>query len=381
MYLPAFPELRETFDTSASGVQLTLTAGLLGLGLGQLVIGSTSDALGRRLPLLAGLGGYVVVSLLCAVAPSIEALVGLRFLQGMTAAAGVVISRAMVRDVSSGVAMARVFSLLMLVNGLAPVLAPTIGSAVLGIASWQSIFVVLAGFGALLLGIASFGLPETLPAAHRREGGVRTSMQGFAVALHDRTFVGYGLALGLSVGAVFAYIAGSSFALQDVYGLSPGAFALSFGVNGVGIVACSQANRFLLLRHPPRRLLVLALLVMTASTTALLAVVVIGAGLAAFLATLFVAVASIGFVMPNATALALADHARVAGSASALLGVNQFLVGAVAAPLVGIAGAGTAVPMALVMALLCAGAVVALTALTQPRGPVTRPVGDEMIPA
>lgn len=381
MYLPAFPELQEAFGTSASGVQLTLTASLLGLGLGQLVIGSTSDALGRRLPLLAGLGGYVVISLLCAVAPSIEALIGLRFLQGMTAAAGVVISRAVVRDVSSGVTMARVFSLLMLVNGLAPVLAPTIGSAVLGIGSWRSIFVLLAGFGVLLLGIASVALPETLPAARRREGGLRTSLQGFAVALHDRAFVGYGLALGLSVGAVFAYIAGSSFALQEVYGVSAGAFALSFGANGVGIVACSQANRFLLLRHPPRRLLLVALLMMTAATASLLAVVVIGAGLAAFLAALFVAVATIGFVLPNATALALADHADVAGSASALLGVNQFLVGAVAAPLVGSAGAGTAVPMALVMVLLCAGAVAAVLMLTRPRGPVTQPLSEEMIPA
>jgi DHA1 family bicyclomycin/chloramphenicol resistance-like MFS transporter len=366
MYLPAFPELRETFGASASAVQLTLTAGLLGLGLGQLVAGPMSDALGRRGPLLAGLAGYVCVSLLCAVAPSIEALVGLRFLQGLTAAAGVVMSRAIVRDVSSGVAMARLFSLLMLVNGLAPVLAPTIGSAVLGITSWRGIFVVLAGFGLVLLGVASVGLPETLPAERRRDGGLRTTMHGFATLLRDRTFVGYGLTLGLSIGSVFAYIAGSSFALQDVYGLSPGAFALSFGVNGVGIVACSQANRFLLQWFAPRRLLVGGLAAMSCGAVALLAVVASGTGLPWALCALFVSVASVGFVMPNATALALASHAGVAGSASALLGVNQFLVGAVAAPLVGIAGVGTAVPMALVMTLLCLGAALALATLTRP---------------
>lgn len=368
MYLPAFPELRETFGTSASAVQLTLTAGLLGLGLGQLVVGATSDVLGRRLPLLAGLGGYVSASLLCAVAPSIEALVGLRFLQGLTAAAGVVMSRAIVRDVSSGVATARLFSLLMLVNGLAPILAPTIGSAVLGITSWRAIFVVLAGFGFMLLGAAAFGLPETLPAARRRDGGLRTTMGGFAVLLRDRRFVGYGLALGLSVGAVLAYIAGSSFALQDVYDLSPGAFALSFGVNGIGIVACSQANRFLLQRFVPRRLLVLGLAGMSGGAVALLVVVATGTGLGWALATLFASVSCVGFVMPNATALALADHADVAGSASALLGVNQFLVGAVAAPLVGIAGVDTAVPMALVMVLLSLGAALALATLTRPAG-------------
>lgn len=367
MYLPAFPELRETFGTSASAVQLTLTAGLLGLGLGQLVVGAASDALGRRAPLLAGLAGYVCVSLLCALAPTIEALVGLRFLQGFAAAAGVVMSRAIVRDLSSGVATARLFSLLMLVNGLAPILAPTVGSAVIGITSWRAIFVVLAGFGLIILAATAVGLPETLPAARRRNGGLRTTAQGFAVLLRDRRFVGYGLALGLSVGAVLAYIAGSSFALQEVYGLSAGAFALSFGVNGIGIVACSQANRFLLHRLLPRRLLMLGLAGMSTGAVALLAVVTAGGGLAWALGGLFVAVASVGFVMPNATALALADHPDVAGSASALLGVNQFFVGAVAAPLVGIAGVDTAVPMALVMTVLCVGAVLALVSLTRPR--------------
>jgi len=368
MYLPAFPQLREAFDASASAVQLTLTFALLGLGLGQLLIGPASDARGRRTPLLVGLGGYVCASLLCTVAPTIEILAGLRFVQGFTAASGVVLSRAVVRDVTSGIATARLFSLLMLVNGLAPVLAPTIGSAVLGVGSWRAIFVVLAAFGLVLLLAASLRLPETLPAPHRSPGGVRVGLRGFAALLEIRAFVGYGLTLGLSVGAVLAYIAGSSFALQEVYGLSPTAFAVTFGVNGAGIVACSQVNRALLHRLAPRHLLAGGMTGMSAGALSLLAAVAAGAGLLLVLVPLFVTVACIGFVMPNATALALADHAEVAGSASALLGVNQFLVGAVVAPLVGIAGVGTAVPMALVMSLLCLGAALALVTLTRPAG-------------
>ena len=369
MYLPAFPELRETFGASASAVQLTLTCALLGLGLGQLLIGPLSDARGRRAPLLAGLAGYVCASLLCAVAPSIEALAGLRFVQGFTAASGVVLSRAIVRDVTSGVATARLFSLLMLVNGLAPVLAPTIGSAVLGIGSWRAIFVVLAGFGA------------RAPAAPPRCGSrrrcrprvaARAASASACAASPSSCEAGSSSATAsLSAsrsGAVLAYIAGSSFALQDVYGLSPTAFAVTFGVNGIGIVVCSQANRALLRRLSPRTLLAAGLAGMSAGALSLLAVVVAGAPLPLVLVTLFVAVACVGFVMPNATALALADHADVAGSASALLGVNQFLVGAVVAPLVGIAGVGTAAPMALVMSLLCVGAALALVTLARPAG-------------
>ena len=371
MYLPAFPQLRETFGASASAVQLTLTCALVGLGLGQLLIGPMSDARGRRAPLLVGLAGYVCASLLCTVAPTIAILAVLRFIQGFTAAAGVVLSRAVVRDITSGIATARLFSLLMLVNGLAPVFAPTIGSAVLRAGSWRTIFVVLAFFGAALLLVTWLRLPETLPAERRSAGGLRVGLRGFAALLRGRVFVGYGLALGLSVGAVFAYIAGSSFALQDVYGLSAAAFALTFGVNGIGIVVSSQVNRALLRLIAPRRLLGGGLSGMCAGALALLTAVASGAPLAAVLVALFVTVASVGFVMPNATALALADHAEVAGSASALLGVNQFLVGAVVAPLVGIAGVGTAVPMALVMLVLCLGAALALVTLARPVGAAT----------
>ena len=370
MYLPAFPELARDFDTSASEVQLTLTAFLVSLGLGQLLAGAVSDARGRRLPVVVGLGAYVGASLLCALAPSVYALVLFRLAQGVAAAAGVVTSRAVVRDLYTGAAAARFFSLLMLVNGLGPILAPLLGSLILRFTSWRGVFCVLAALGAMLLLACRLGLPETLPPERRRTGGVAQTTRGLAELARDRVFVGYALALGLSVGSVFAYIAGSSFVLQDIHGLSPQQFAVFFGVNGVGIVAVSQVNGFLVRSIAPRRLLIAGLGSMACGGLALLAVVALGGGLSALLPSLFVVVASVGFVLPNATALALADHPHVAGSASALLGVTQFLVGAAAAPLVGIAGSHSAWPMAVIIAFLGLSALTAVTTLTHAPSPV-----------
>ncbi len=380
MYLPAFPELADDFDASASSVQLTLTACLLGLGIGQIVTGPVSDALGRRRPLLVGLGVYVGASLLCAVSPSIYALAGLRFLQGLAAGAGVVTSRAVVRDLFTGPAASRFFSRMMLVNGLAPILAPTIGAAVLVFTSWRGVFVVLAGIGAVLLLGSWLGLRETVAPERRRTGGARESIRGFGKLLHSRTFVGYALGQGLALGAMFAYISGSPFVLQEIYGLSPRLFAASFGINAVAIVAGSQVNGFLVGRVAPRPLLLGGLGTLAGGGLALLAVVVLDAGLAGVLATLFVLTCSVGFIIPNATALALADHPHVAGSASALLGLTQFLVAAAAVPLVGVAGSDSALPMAAVIATLAVGAVAAIVTLT-PAGPATArplPAGGEL---
>jgi DHA1 family bicyclomycin/chloramphenicol resistance-like MFS transporter len=370
MYLPAFPQLAQDFHASASEVQLTLTAFLVSLGLGQLLAGAVSDALGRRRPLFVGLGAYVGASLLCAAAPSVYSLVAFRLAQGVAGAAGIVTSRAVVRDLYTGAAAARFFSLLMLVNGLGPVLAPLIGSQVLRATSWRGIFGFLSVLGVVLLLASRLWLPETLPAERRRSGGVAQTVQGLAELVHDRVFVGYALALGLSVGAVFSYVAGFTFVLQDIHGFSPQLFAVAVGVNGVGIVACSQANGFLVRSISPRRLLIAGLGSMTCGGVALLAVVAAGGGLAGVLVSLFVVVASVGFVLPNATALALADHPHVAGSASALLGVAQFLIGAIAAPLVGIAGSRSAWPMAVIIAVLVLSALTAVTTLTHAPSPV-----------
>ena len=374
MYLPGLPSLGATLDAPAWAVQLTLTACLAGLALGQIVAGPLSDRFGRRRPLIAGVVAYAAASLLCAVAPSVFALVVLRFVQGVAGAAGIVIARAIVRDMHSGAAAARFFSLLMLVNGLAPILAPVIGGQILRVTTWRGVFVVLAAIGVALAVAAAAGLRETLAPANRHPGGVRETLVTFRRLLGDRSFVGHALACGLSFGAMFAYISGSPFVLQDIYGATPQLFSVMFAVNALGIVAASQANRALLRRADPRALLRGALGVQAAAAVALLAAVTAGAGVWPIVVLLFVVVASVGVVFPNATALALADHPRVAGSASGLLGVLQFIVGAAAAPLVGVGGTGTAVPMATLIAVLGVGGLVCATVVAADRVPACRPV-------
>jgi len=360
MYLPAFPEIAREFDTAASSVQLTLTACVAGLALGQLVIGPLSDRVGRKLPLVAAMATYAVASLLCATATSIGALIALRFVQGLAGAGGIVIARAVVRDLHSGVAAVRLFSSLMLVTGLAPILAPVVGAQLLALTSWEGIFVTLAVLSALITTLAAFGLPETLPPERRSTQGLRRTLRTMGSLLRDCTFIGHGLASGLTFGALFAYISGSSFVLQGIYGMSPQLYSLAFAMNGLGLIAASQVNAHLVGRVGPTRLLRRALAcVLTSAVTLLVVVSVGGLSVWALLVPMFVIVSSLAFVLPNATALALADHPEVAGTASALLGVVQFMVGAVAAPLVGVGGPDTAVPMGAVMVVLALGAVAA----------------------
>jgi DHA1 family bicyclomycin/chloramphenicol resistance-like MFS transporter len=371
MYLPAFPALTRHFHATPAQVQLTLTACLAGLALGQLGYGPLSDALGRRRPLYVGLVAYTVASLLCAVAPSMPVLAGLRFVQGVGGAAGIVIARAVVRDLYEGAALARFFALLMVVNGLAPMLAPLIGSEVLRYRSWPAVFVVLAGYGlALLLGV-TVGLPETLAPGRRRSGRLGDTLRTFGRLSADRAFVGYALCGGLVFGAMFAYVSGSPFVLQEIYHASPRFFALAFGTNALGIVLVGQLNAVLLRRIGARALLVATLLVHLAGALGVVAAVASGSPLWWLLPPLFLTVASVGVVLPNTTALALAEHADTAGSASAFLGVGQFLVGALAAPLVGLGGSGTALPMAAVIAILSVAANLALHTLA--RAPVRAP--------
>lgn len=380
MYLPGLPEMARSFHASASEAQLTLTACLVGLALGQIYAGPLSDRLGRRRPFIIGVAAYAAASLLCALAPSVYLLVLLRLVQGLSGAAALVISRAIVRDMYSGTAAARFFSMLMLVNGLAPILAPVFGGQLLKVTSWRGVFVTLAAIG-LVLAVAAFvGLPETLSPERRRNDGVRATLRTLRMLFSDRVFVGYSLACGLAFAAMFSYIAGSPFVLEDVYGISPQVFSAVFAVNACGIVAASQLNRWLLGRFGLRTLLAAGLSFTAGGGMALLAVVAIG-GLSVWfvLVPLFFVVASIGVVMPNATALALADHPDVAGSASALVGVLQFAVGAAAAPLVGVAGNDTALPMAVMIAVLGLGGISAMLLLTRARASYAvagTPTGD-----
>ncbi|HEY8677504.1 MAG TPA: Bcr/CflA family multidrug efflux MFS transporter [Candidatus Dormibacteraeota bacterium] len=360
MYLPALPAIGKDLGASESLIQLTLTACLIGLALGQVVAGPLSDTLGRRRPLLVGVAAYVVASLLCAVAPTAGILVILRLLQGLAGAAGIVIARAIVRDLYSGSAAARYFSRLILVMGLAPTLAPVLGGQLLRVTSWHGIFLTLAVITALLWLGAARALPETLPVERRRSGSLRDTGRRFKVLATDRRFVGFAVSAGLAFGAMFAYIAGSPFVLQGIYRVSPQTFSLIFALNAVGFVVASQINGTLVARIQPIRLLRGGLIATAVAGLALFAVIVTGwSGLLAALVPLFFLVSSIGFVVPNATALALSLHPEAAGTGSALLGVIQSGIASLGAPLVGIAGITTAAPMATVIAVCGSGAILA----------------------
>ncbi len=369
-YLPAFPAMSRALDSSASAVQLTLTACLAGLALGQLFAGSLSDRLGRRRPILVGLGAYVVASLLCAVAPDVLTLTALRFVQGFGGAAGMVVAQAVVRDRHSGASAVRVFSSLMLIIGVAPILAPVLGAQLLELGSWRGIFVALAVIGACVWLAVATQLPETLPPERRDMRGLRQTLRTLRGLLGMREFMGFAIASSLSFATVFAYVSGSSFVLQDIYGLSPQTYSVVFGAGGFGLILSSRLNARLAGRVEPLVLLRRAMLTTACATLVLLAVVVAGGlGAWAVMVPLFVIVCSFAFALPNATALALSPHPDVAGAASALLGVIQFITGAAVAPLVGVAGTDTAVPMGVVMSVLGVGGVVALRILVPARAP------------
>ena len=343
-YLPGLPKLTSDFHASASAGQLTLTGCVLGLAFGQLAIGPLSDRFGRRPPLIVGLVLYCIASLACAAAPSMPVFVALRVVQGLSGAAGIVVARSIVRDIATGAAAARLYSVLILVLGVVPIVAPVVGGQLLVVTSWRGLFVILAVVDAAILAATVLWLPETL--STDRDAPVT----GFLELLRDRYFLAYSLVVGLSFASMFGYIAGSSFVLQDVYGISPQVYGAVFGLNACGLVACSQLNRSLVGRVGTLRLLVVGAAAQAVAGATLVAIVLAGGiGLAGILPCLFVTVAALGFVMPNGTALALGGYPHAAGSASALLGTMQFHFGAAAAPLVGLAGRETAVPMALMI--------------------------------
>lgn len=365
MYLPAFPDMSEDLSSGASRIQLTLTACLIGLALGQAFAGPLSDVLGRRLPLVIGLLSFAVISILCMVAPNVEILILLRFLQGMAGAAGIVLARAVVRDLYSGSALAQFFSLVMMVNGMAPILAPIIGGQLLRFTTWHGVFLVLAAFSLILLLAVLLWLPETLPAERRQTGGISPMISAFRVLLTDRLFIGYGLSAGFAFGAMFAYIAGSSFVIQNIYDVSPQSYSLMFGANALGIVTMAQINARMVKRAGPRKMMTFGLIGSASGGLSLLAVVLVDVGLVGILLALFVVVSSIGFIAPNTAALAMANYPDSAGSASALIGLLQFGIGGMVAPLAGIGGDDTALPMATLIACLGVSALVTSRLLTR----------------
>ncbi len=368
MYLPGLPALTGDLGGAAWQVQLTLSACLLGLAGGQVVAGPLSDSLGRRRPLLVGLLAYALASALCALAPSVPALIGLRLLQGLAGAAGIVIARAIVRDRYRGADVARFFAMTMMISGLAPILAPVLGGLLLKVTSWRGIFLVLAVIGLALLAAAALGLDKSLPVERRRAGGLRATLAAFRMLLADRHFLGYAVASGLAFSAMFAYISGSPFVLQEIYGVSPQGFSLIFAANAVGIVAASQVSGRLVGRVAPRRLMALGIVGSLGGGLLLTAAVLAGVGLPGVLPAFFLAVASLGFIGPNATALGLADQPQdVLGSASGLMGVLQFVIGAGVSPLVSAFGTASALPLGLTMAAMSLSALVVFLTMTATR--------------
>ncbi|MEE1813763.1 multidrug effflux MFS transporter [Streptomyces sp. SP18ES09] len=365
IYLPALPDVAGTFATTAVVVQLTLTSCLIGMALGQLAVGPLSDRLGRRRPLLAGMVLYTAASISCALAPTAGALVGLRFIQGAAGAAGIVIARAIIRDLYAGVKIAQVFSTLMLISGVAPVVAPLFGAQLLHVTDWRGIFAALAVLGLALVAAIAFGLPETLPAAARRTRGMGLAQMRSLLA--DRVFTGCLIAAGGAFGAFFAYLAASPFVLQDLYGASPQTYALLFGLNAAGMVATGQLNGRILVRRFPVHTIVtagLGLLLLASLTMLALATGLLGhPGLPAVCVVLFVLVSCLGLLIGNANALAMNRTAHAAGAASALLGSSSFLIGALVSPLAGLTD--SAVPMALIQTLTAALALTCFTTLTR----------------
>lgn len=369
MYLPGLPAIAREFGVDTAAAQQTLSSFFIGLAVGQLIYGPLSDRLGRRRPLIFGCAVYALACLGCFVSPSLGGLILLRFAMALGACAGMVITRSVVRDLFDQRESARMYSMLVLVMGLAPVLAPLAGGQLLLFWGWRVIFLVLSAFGLLCLLLVYFALPESLPESRRTQQGLGAVLRSYAGLLSDARFMGYTLASGLASAAMFTYISGSPFVFIELNGVPPERYGFLFGINALGLIAASQLNRWLLSRYSSGRILVTSLAV--TATTGLLLAVAAATGIGGFvgmLALLFFCIASTGLVGPNATAAAMAPYARMAGSASALMGAIQFGLGAVAGSLIGVFFNGTALPMAAIIALCGVGGFVALQLL------VTRPL-------
>jgi DHA1 family bicyclomycin/chloramphenicol resistance-like MFS transporter len=363
-YLPAFPAMALAFGTDEKHVQLTLAAYFLGLSIGQLAYGPVADRFGRRIPLLTGVGLFTAASLACAYAPNLEWLIGARFVQALGGCAGMVISRAIVSDKCDAVGSAKVFSQLMLVMGLAPILAPMLGGLLVNTTGWQSIFLALTGFSALAGLAVALGLPESMP-AHLPRQPLSGALRQYARLVKEPVYLGHALTGGIAIAGMFSYIAGSPFVLIKLYGVPAEHFGWFFGANAAGFILVAQVNARLLAKRGPAFLLSRAVWVYLGAGLALLGVSALHTEqLWPLLVPLFVCIASLGCILPNASACAMNGQGARAGSASAMLGCLQFSVAAGAAALVGVLHDGSAMPMAMVISL-CAILVVSVAMLTR----------------
>lgn len=344
-YLPSFPTIVKDFHTTASLVQISLTACLLGLGAGQLFIGPLSDVKGRRKPLLLFLCLYLLASLTCSLSPNIYFLIVARFVQGFSAAGGLVVSRAIVRDLFSGKELTKFFTLIVLVGNLGPIVAPIAGGAILSFTKWNGVFIVLACIGAILIFMVSLKLPETLPPEKRVPSNLPQLMSNFGSLFKEREFMGYAFTQGFTTAGIFAYVSGIPFVYQNIYHVSPQQFSLLFGVNGLGLIIGSQLVGRLADYISERTFLKIGLGISIVAGAILLIALLLKAPLIAVAIPIFFFVSSISIIGTTSFALAIESQGHIAGSASALLGLLPFVLGSLSAPLVGIAGSYTGVPM------------------------------------
>ncbi|MBP2630441.1 MAG: Drug resistance transporter [Firmicutes bacterium] len=351
LYLPALPQIATNLNTSASLVQFSLTATLLGVALGQIFIGPNSDIHGRKKPLILSLIIFIISSFMCSFATSIGELIAFRFIQGLAGSGGIVLSRAIACDLYSGAELTKFFSLLMLINGIAPIFSPVIGGQILVLSDWTGIFFILGLFSIVLTLAVILGMKETLPLEQRKVGGLKATFVTFRQLLSDRSFVGYVLVQGFIIAGLFAYIAGSPFVLQTIYGLSAEKFSLCFATNGIGIMLFAQLTGHFTGKFNEKQLLVFGLNLALFCSILLLAMSILQTSIIFILLQLFIIVSCIGITTTASFSLAIQRQPNSAGSAAGLIGVVTFIFGAIASPLVGLGDGTTAIPMGLVITL------------------------------
>lgn len=359
LYLPALPALTGDLGAATSMAQLTVTACLIGLALGQLVAGPLSDRFGRTRPLYAGVVAYIATSLLCAISPSIETLIAARLIQGLAGGVGIVIAQAAGRDIYSGGALIRFYGRLTVLGGLAAIIGPLLGGQLVSVTDWRGLFLFLAAIGVVILVAIALIYRETLPAQQRTSGGYAQIGRDFRTLLSNRRFTGAVLVQGFVMAALFAYLAGATYVLQDIYGLSPQQYAFAFGLNSAGYMIFGYLAGRTSERWSVTGTLAVGLVMCAAGALGLLAVGLYALPLPAVLASLLMMVSGVAVTTPPATTLALADYPQIAGTASSLLGMARFAFGGVSAPLVGIAGAATVLPLGIVTTVSVAFAIAA----------------------
>ncbi len=364
MYLASFTEVARDLGAAPSSVQLTLTAFLLGMGTGQLLLGPLSDQVGRRPVLVLALSVFAAASIAMVFSPSIEVFIALRLVQGLSGAAGVVVSRAIAVDLSEGAAAIRAISLIAMFVGLGPLLAPPVGGAILTLGDWRAVLAVLAGIAVAMLVLAAIFVPESLPREARRASGIATALGAFRSLLADRGFLLLMLVFGLAFGAMMSYISASPFVGQTILGMPPLVYSLAFGLSAAAMILANLLNARLAGRVPATRMLLIGASLMLLAGLAFTILWLTGAlTIPTFVACAFTLTGGTGLVMSNASALALARAASARGSGSALLGAGQFAMGSIGSPIVGAWGEHTALPMALFVlgcaALAWAGALLA----------------------